>query len=132
MTSIASASPSAHGHRRTESNEDSDSWQHVGSNPASVFFPSPGGSLGSWVVPGYANYIEPSPQGMSPLDIDEDPQNILSGSFPSRSDAALSATMGGPNDPFTYNSDGNQSFMPDQDFMFSEAFDGKDSRCLPQ
>ncbi|KAK6216185.1 hypothetical protein LQW54_003759 [Pestalotiopsis sp. IQ-011] len=125
MTSIASASPSAHSHRRTESNEDSDSWQHVGSNPASVVFPSPGGSLGSWVIPGYSNYIEPSPQGMSPLDIDEDPQNILSGSFPGRSDAALSATMGGPNDPFAYNSDGNQSFIPDQDFIFSEAFDGQ-------
>ncbi|ETS80591.1 hypothetical protein PFICI_08120 [Pestalotiopsis fici W106-1] len=126
MTSVTSASPSAQSHRRTESNEDSDSWQHVSSNPASVFFPSPGsgaGSMGSWMMAGYPNNIERSPQGMSPLHLDTDSKNTYSGSFPGSSENVLLATADDLLDSLTHDIERNQQFVPNQDFMYSGAFD---------
>lgn len=128
MASVASASPSAHSHRRTESNEDSDSWQQVSSNPASVFFPSPGsGSMASWMMSGYPNNIERSPQGMSPLHLDHldtDSQNVYAGSFPGSSENVLLGSADELLDPFAE----TQQFVPDQDFMFSGPFDGMECR----
>ncbi|KAK9416210.1 hypothetical protein SUNI508_09790 [Seiridium unicorne] len=126
MASVASASPSAHSHRRTESTEDSDSWQYLGSNPASVFFPSPASgaeSMTSWVMGGYPNQTERSPQGMSPLHLDTESQNMFSGSFPDQSGASLMGTTSGVDNQFASNYGGNQQeFNQDQDFMFSGSF----------
>lgn len=129
MASTASASPSAHSHRRTESGEDSDSWQQISSNEASIFFPSPAsgsGSMNSWVVGSYPANVERSPQGMSPLQLDKDSQNMFSFSFPDQPEASFVAATSVTNNQFTSESYlGQQQLVTDQDFMFSGAFDGR-------
>lgn len=75
MASIASASPSSHSFQGgAESGDDSESWQYLDSNAASVgFFPSPAsGSLQSWGVVGYTNQLGQSPPAVSPLRLDID------------------------------------------------------------
>ncbi|KAH8203352.1 hypothetical protein TruAng_002447 [Truncatella angustata] len=131
MASVASASPSAQSHRRTESNEDSDSWQYigsnVGSNPASVFSPSPvsgAGSMNSWVIPRYPNHVERSPQGMSPLDLNTESQTAFSTSFPDQTATSLKPNAGGLNTQFIGSvPGGTEQFAPDPDFLFQEPFD---------
>ncbi|KAI1457200.1 hypothetical protein F4805DRAFT_198002 [Annulohypoxylon moriforme] len=74
MASIASASPSSRHSFPMESGDDSDSWQYVESNPASVgFMPSPASSsMHSWGIVGYPNQMQASPVAMSPLQLDHD------------------------------------------------------------
>ncbi|KAI0887161.1 uncharacterized protein GGS22DRAFT_105568 [Annulohypoxylon maeteangense] len=74
MASVASASPSSRHSFPMESGDDSDSWQYVESNPASVgFMPSPASSsMHSWGIVGYPNQMQASPVAMSPLQLDHD------------------------------------------------------------
>lgn len=130
MASVASASPSGHSYQRDESNEDSESWQYVDSNPASVFFPSPGSSSMNstgWVVGGYPN-VERSPAAVSPLQLD-DSQIAYSAppSFPDQQSdpASIMAAASGIDNPFLSSFPGDQQsqFITDQDFLFPGPFD---------
>ncbi|KAI1419337.1 hypothetical protein F5Y12DRAFT_264999 [Xylaria sp. FL1777] len=68
MASVASASPSQPDFLRTNSTEDTDSWQYVESNsPPSGYIPSPGSSFNGWGIIGYPNHLGASPTTMSPL-----------------------------------------------------------------
>ncbi|CAJ2506099.1 Uu.00g002290.m01.CDS01 [Anthostomella pinea] len=80
MASVASASPTSRpSFHRSESADDSDSWQYVESNPSSVgFVPSPASSsMNSWGIVGYANQLRGSPTAMSPLHLDHDQHHGL-------------------------------------------------------
>jgi hypothetical protein len=83
--------------------------------------------MASWMMSGYPNNIERSPQGMSPLHLDHldtDSQNVYAGSFPGSSENVLLGSADELLDPFAE----TQQFVPDQDFMFSGAFDGMECR----
>jgi hypothetical protein len=122
MASVASASPSGNSYQRAESTDDSDSWQYIDSNPASVFFPSPvSGSLNSWGVVGYPNQVEQSPPAVSPLQLDPDHQHVYSTSFQDSQDTSMMATTGIDNQ-FMATFAGDQQFMPGQEFMFQDNF----------
>lgn len=124
MASAASASPSRSSFKRADSADDSDSWQYVNSNPASVgFFPSPAsGSLGSWGLVGMPNQAESSPSAVavSPLQLD-DYQAYSSSSYAEQADAAMM-------DITSFDSQfmaGLPSDMPlasGQDFVFDDQF----------
>lgn len=122
MASIASASPSGNSYQRAESTDDSDSWQYIDSNPASVFFPSPvSGSLNSWGVVGYPNQVGQSPPAVSPLQLDPDHQHAYSASFQESQDTSMMANTGIDN-PFMASFPGDQQFIPGQEFMFQDNF----------
>lgn len=124
MASATSASPPAQIHRRTESNEDADSWQCIDSNPESIFFPSPAsgvGSMNSWVIGSYSNNVERSPQGMSPLQLETDFQNVFSTSFPEQANTSTMLTSR-TSSQYTEGLKDHGS-VPGQDFLFAEPFD---------
>jgi hypothetical protein len=81
--------------------------------------------MNSWVMGGYPNHIERSPQGMSPLHLDADSQNVFSSSFPDQPNASLmGAAASGVTNQFAGSYAGDQQqFVPDHSFMFSGPFD---------
>lgn len=129
MASVASASPSSrHSFTHAESGDDSDSWQYVESNPASVgFMPSPASSsMNSWGIVGYPNQMRASPVAMSPLQLDHDvsSRGAPPTSYPDNAtDASIMAST---------NVEGQlmptldeQQFMAGQDYLFSQPLTGK-------
>ncbi|KAI1878171.1 uncharacterized protein JN550_000353 [Neoarthrinium moseri] len=124
MTSVASASPSGRSFHRAESTEDSDSWQYIGSHPASVFIPSPqsgASSMNSWaIVPEFSNQPQHSPAAVSPLHLDNDPQSVPSQSFPNQSGPSMMATVGGMENQYIPDFS-EQQLMSDPEFMFFDS-----------
>lgn len=127
MASVASASPSSrHSFPLMDSGDDSDSWQYVESNPASVgFMPSPASSsMNSWGIVGYPNQVQPSPNAMSPLQLDHD-QSRAAAPATSFSDHATEASMiasAGVESQLLPSFDEQQQYMADQELMLNEPF----------
>ncbi|XXH05161.1 hypothetical protein Hte_011586 [Hypoxylon texense] len=129
MASVASASPSSrHSFTHAESGDDSDSWQYVESNPASVgFMPSPASSsMNSWGIVGYTNQMRASPVAMSPLQLDHDASSrgAPPTSYPdTATDASImaSTSVEGQLMPTL---DEQQQFMAGQDYLFSQPLTG--------
>ncbi|KAI0382991.1 hypothetical protein F5Y04DRAFT_37171 [Hypomontagnella monticulosa] len=126
MASVASASPSSrHSFPLMDSGDDSDSWQYVESNPASVgFMPSPASSsMNSWGVVGYPNQMQASPNAMSPLQLDHD-QSRAAAPATSYSDHATDASViasAGVETQLLSSFD-EQQYMPDQELILNEPF----------
>ena len=124
MASAASASPSGSSFRRADSADDSDSWQYVDSNPASVgFFPSPAsGSLGSWGLVGMPGQAEGSPSAVavSPLQLD-DYQAYSTSSYAEQADAAMLG-IAGIDGQFMTGFPGDMPLASGQDFVFDDQF----------
>ncbi|KAI2618638.1 hypothetical protein GGS26DRAFT_345042 [Hypomontagnella submonticulosa] len=133
MASVASASPSSrHSFPLMDSGDDSDSWQYVESNPASVgFMPSPASSsMNSWGIVGYPNQVQPSPNAMSPLQLDHD-QSRAAAPATSFSDHATEASMiasAGVESQLLPSFDEQQQYMADQELMLNEPFTGESQR----
>jgi hypothetical protein len=115
----ASASPSGSSFKRADSADDSDSWQYINSNPASVgFFPSPAsGSLGSWGLLGMPNPAEGSPSAVavSPLQLD-DYQAYSAPSYADPADAAMLGLAGLDGGPFMAGLAGGRDYVFDDQF----------------
>ncbi|KAI2630851.1 hypothetical protein GGR54DRAFT_173434 [Hypoxylon sp. NC1633] len=125
MASVASASPSSgHSFTHMDSGDDSDSWQYVESNPASVgFMPSPtSSSLHSWGIVGYpnqTNQMRASPVAMSPLQLDHDPsRGAPPTSYPDHAATAPVMASAGPETQLMSAYE-EQQFIG-QDLMFTE------------
>ncbi|KAI1771308.1 hypothetical protein F4818DRAFT_445330 [Hypoxylon cercidicola] len=122
MASVASASPSSRHSFIQESGDDSDSWQYVESNPASVgFMPSPASSsMNSWGIVGYPNQMRASPVAMSPLQLDHDvSRGAPPTSYPDNAtDASLMASTGVEGQLMPALDE--QQFMTGQDYLFSQ------------
>ncbi|KAI1376745.1 hypothetical protein F4677DRAFT_72223 [Hypoxylon crocopeplum] len=123
MASVASASPSSgHSFPHMESGDDSDSWQYVESNPASVgFMPSPASSsMHSWGIVGYPNQMQASPIAMSPLQLDQDhSRGAPPTSYPDHATAASMMASAGAESQLMPAFD-EQSYIPGQDLLFTE------------
>ncbi|KAI0128954.1 hypothetical protein BJ170DRAFT_354866 [Xylariales sp. AK1849] len=125
MASVASVSPSRRRFQRAESTEDTDSWQYIDSNPASVFFPSPvSGSMHSWAIGGYPSSVERSPAAVSPLHLDSDQHSAFSTSFPDQSNPSMMVTTGDEEieNHFMASFPGDQQFISGQEFMYSDQY----------
>ncbi|OTB06781.1 hypothetical protein M426DRAFT_318491 [Hypoxylon sp. CI-4A] len=127
MASVSSASPSSRHSFLMESGDDSDSWQYVESNPASVgFMPSPASSsMHSWGIVGYPNQMQASPVAMSPLQLDQDQAAravaVPSTSYPEHAaHASMMASTGVENQLMPSFDD--QQYMSGQDLL--HAFNG--------
>ncbi|KAI1104676.1 hypothetical protein F4804DRAFT_180221 [Jackrogersella minutella] len=122
MASIASASPSSRHSFPAESGDDSDSWQYVESNPASVaFMPSPASSsMHSWGIVGYPNQMQASPVAMSPLQLDHDQARPAPPtSYPDNAtDVSMMASTGV--DSQLMPAFDEQQFIPGQDMIFNQ------------
>lgn len=130
MASVASASPSSrHSFTHAESGDDSDSWQYVESNPASVgFMPSPASSsMNSWGIVGYPNnQMRASPSAMSPLQLDHDHSRGAPPptSYPdTATDASIMASTGVEGQLMPTLEE--QQFMAGQDYLFSQPLTGE-------
>ncbi|KAI1393804.1 uncharacterized protein F4822DRAFT_26106 [Hypoxylon trugodes] len=122
MASVASASPSSSFHH-VESGDDSDSWQYVESNPASVgFMPSPASSsMNSWGIVGYPNQVQTSPVAMSPLQLDHDQARTSAPptSYPDHGTEASMMASAGVDSQLMPSFD-DQQYMAGQELLFNE------------
>lgn len=127
MASIASASPSSRHSFPMESGDDSDSWQYVESNPASVgFMPSPASSsMHSWGIVGYPNQMQASPVAMSPLQLDHDQARTMPPtSYPdSTSGTSMMASAGVDGQLMPAFND--HQFITGQEMMFNDQLSGE-------
>ncbi|KAI1143949.1 hypothetical protein F5Y05DRAFT_11726 [Hypoxylon sp. FL0543] len=122
MASVASASPSSRHSFLMESGDDSDSWQYVESNPASVgFMPSPASSsMNSWGIVGYPNQMQASPVAMSPLQLDHDQARAAPPtSYPDTTTGASMMASAGLEGQLIPAFD-EQQFMAGQELVFNE------------
>ncbi|KAI2469288.1 hypothetical protein F4781DRAFT_230010 [Annulohypoxylon bovei var. microspora] len=122
MASVASASPSSRHSFLMESSDDSESWQYVESNPASVgFMPSPASSsMHSWGIVGYPNQMQASPVAMSPLQLDHDQARAAPPtSYPDSTTGSSMMTSAGVEGQLMPAFD-EQQFMAGQEMMFNE------------
>ncbi|KAH8673554.1 hypothetical protein BX600DRAFT_508805 [Xylariales sp. PMI_506] len=130
MASVSSASPSAHSYPRAGSSDETDSWQHVDSDPASVFFPSPAsgsGSLAGWAVVGYTNQAENPPAAVSPLQLDADPiRQAFPTSFPGQADPSMLIPTTSMETQLMGGFSPDQQLMMGQDFMFTNQLNSLD------
>ncbi|KAI1451069.1 hypothetical protein F5Y02DRAFT_14316 [Annulohypoxylon stygium] len=128
MASIASASPSSRHSFPMESGDDSDSWQYVESNPASVgFMPSPASSsMHSWGIVGYPNQMQASPVAMSPLQLDHDQARTMPPtSYPdSTSGTSMMASAGVDGQLMPAFND--HQFITGQEMMFNDQLSDMD------
>ncbi|KAI0025006.1 hypothetical protein F4780DRAFT_724040 [Xylariomycetidae sp. FL0641] len=126
MASVTSASPpSVHGFNRSDSADDSDSWQYVESNPSSSvgFIPSPASSsMHSWAIVGYPAQVQPSPTAMSPLHLDHEHSHghPPPTSFPDQHADASSMMAGAGAENQLMSAYDEQQILGQQDFMFAE------------
>lgn len=128
MASVSSASP--HSFTHMESGDESDSWQYVESNPASVgFMPSPASSsMNSWGIVGYPNQVQASPAAMSPLQLDHDHSHgAPPTSYPNQTTTNSVMTSSGADSQLMPAFD-EQSFMASQDIFFNEQLTGEFQR----